>query len=119
MKIICKPWSSWDESDRSIIGKLRFRNYNGEQSVFTSLIKDPPEGLYSIVAFINNKPIGLCLINNNNAGIYIKKQYRRKGIGKKMCNMCLSKFPNATFSSHDRISQRFFSNANIQYTIDW
>ena len=71
------------------------------------------------VAFLNDEVVGWAVhffegvLGKETIYIYVKRKYRRNGIGTKLLSKLIKKFPNADVCPHDKISEKFFINCNI------
>jgi len=64
------------------------------------------------VAFLNDEVVGWAVhflrFGYPNIYMYVKKAYRRQGVGSRLINDMLKAFPTSTVHPHDKVSRAFF-----------
>ena len=83
----------WGEENWELWGGKKFKWFS-KQSL-TKWIEDPKDDVV-LVARKNISPIGMCMVNTNRSwafcvGLFVEKEYRRFGVGKKLLDETLQR----------------------------
>lgn len=88
-------------------------------------VKSKPYSRWYIIIFSNKMAGSIYLTRNNEIGIFLKKEFRAKNIGKKTLEMIIQKNPRkrylANINPKNRKSINFFKRNHfklIQYTLE-
>jgi len=107
MKIVNKTYNNWTP-----IMRKHLRNLTFKEGLMRNIVSTYPCDTF--VAFENDLIIGWGIfilnkrITNNDFMLYIRKSYRRKGIGKKIVKSAIKKYGKISIYIWDNISSKFF-----------
>lgn len=120
LRFECKKYLEFSSDVRRKIRDASLR----QRGVFCSKMAVFADRATIKVAFLNNGVVGWAAHflehGHHNIYMYVKRSYRRHGVGTKLLADMLNKFPSSVVHPHDKASKAFFNSGRVSpQKINW
>lgn len=111
-RISVRKVQALSESERQTLRGLTFNTYD---SMMLEALLSPSPQTIAVIYYRYSKAIAWACIDNNHIYVYVKKQYRRKGIGKKVLAKAIDVFSWKRYNLKPKKIQVFKSSSRRFY----